>query len=55
MYTKLPTYKKVVVDQHSKSLELMSHLPASVYTSQAESLQLLQKTSPKSGKAYANL
>jgi hypothetical protein len=41
MYTKLPTYKIVVADQYSRNLELLSHLPVVVCTSQAKSLQLL--------------
>jgi hypothetical protein len=38
MYTKLPTYKKVVVDICSRNLEFLSHIPVAVDTSQAESL-----------------
>jgi hypothetical protein len=55
MYTKLATYKNVVVDQCSRNLELQSHLPAVVYMSQTESLRLLQKVPPKLGKAYASV
>jgi hypothetical protein len=55
MYTKLPTCKKVVADQCSRSLELLSHLPIVVYTNQAESLRLHQKAPPKLGKGYAGL
>jgi hypothetical protein len=55
MYTKLLTYKKVAVDHRSKSLELLIHLPAIVYMSQAKSLQLLQKAPTKLGKAYGGL
>jgi hypothetical protein len=55
MYTKLPTYKMVVVDQCSRNLELLSYLPIAVYMSQAERLQLLQKAPPKVEKAYVGL
>jgi hypothetical protein len=55
MYTKLPTGKKVVVDQCSRSLELLSYPPVVVYTSQAESLRLLEKAPPKLGKVNAGL
>jgi hypothetical protein len=37
------------------NLELLNPLPIAVYMSQAESLQLLQKVSPKLGKAYVGL
>jgi hypothetical protein len=50
MYIKLPTYKKVIVDHHSMSLELQSHLRIAACTSQAESLGLHQKAPPKLGK-----
>jgi hypothetical protein len=33
MYTKLPTYKMVVVDQCFRNSELLSHLPFIVYMS----------------------
>jgi hypothetical protein len=55
MYTKLPTYRMVVIDQCSKNSELLSHLPIAVCMSWAESLQLLQKALYKLGKAYAHL
>jgi hypothetical protein len=55
MYTKLPTYKKVLVDLHSRNLEFRSRLPIAVDMSQAESLRLLQKAPPKLGKNYASL
>jgi hypothetical protein len=53
--TKLPTYKMVVVDQCFRNSELLSHLPFTVYMSQTESLQLLQKALPKLGKACVSL
>jgi hypothetical protein len=40
----------VAVDECSKKLELLSHLPVTVYMSQAESLRLLQNALPKLGK-----
>jgi hypothetical protein len=46
MYTKLPTYKKVIIDHRSRSLKLQSRLPIIVCMSHAESLQLLQKAPP---------
>jgi hypothetical protein len=39
MYTKLPTYKKVVVDLCSRSLEFLSRLSVAIDRSQAESLR----------------
>jgi hypothetical protein len=55
MYKKLPTYKKVLTDHHSTSLELRSHLLVAVCMSQVESLRLFQKAPPRLGKAYAGL
>jgi hypothetical protein len=49
MYIKLPTYKNVLADHHSMSLELQSRLLITVCMSQAESLRLLQKAPPRLG------
>jgi hypothetical protein len=56
MYNKnLPTYKKVLVDHRSKSLELRSHLLAASCMSQVESTGLLHRDPPRLGKACASL
>jgi hypothetical protein len=47
MYTKLPTYKKVLTNHRYMSMELQSRLLIAVCTSQAVSLRLR--------KAYASL
>jgi hypothetical protein len=56
MYNKkLPTYKKVLTDHRSNSLELWSHLLAAAYMSRVKSTRLLHKDSPRLGKACAGL
>jgi hypothetical protein len=55
IYTKLPTYKKVVANQYSKNLEPRSHLPFVLYTSQAKSLSWLGRILLKLGKACVGL
>jgi hypothetical protein len=55
MYTRLPTYKIVVVDRCSRNLELLCRLSVAVYMSPDESLRLLQKAPPKLGKDCAGL
>jgi hypothetical protein len=55
MYTELPTYKIVTIDQHSTNLEPQSHPPVVAYMSQIESLRLLQRALPKLGKTCAGL
>jgi hypothetical protein len=52
---KLPTYKNVLADHHSKNLELQSHLLATAYMSQVKSTRLLHKDSLRLGKACAVL
>jgi hypothetical protein len=52
MYIKLSTYKKVVVDHRSMSLELQSCVPVAVCMSQAKSFRLLQRVLPTLGKAF---
>jgi hypothetical protein len=56
MYNKnLPTYKKVLTDRRSKSLELQSHLLIAAYMSRVESTLLLHKDPLRMGKACASL
>jgi hypothetical protein len=55
IYTRLPTYKRVIVDQCSMNLELLSRLPIAVYITQVESLRLLEKDPLKLVKAYVGL
>jgi hypothetical protein len=52
---KLPTYKKVLTDHCSKSLERQSHLLAAACMSHVESTRLLHKDSLRLGKACAGL
>jgi hypothetical protein len=51
MYNKnLPTYKKVLADYRSKSLEPRSHLLAVACMSWVKSTRLLHKDPPRMGK-----
>jgi hypothetical protein len=52
---KLPTYKRVLTDHHSKNLELWSHLLVVACMSRIESTRLLHKDPPKLGKVCADL
>jgi hypothetical protein len=52
---KLPTYKRVLTDRHSKCLELRSHLLVAAYMSRVESTRLLHVDPPRLGKACAGL
>jgi hypothetical protein len=51
----LPTYKKVLTNHRSKSLELQSHLLAAACMSRVKSTQLLHIDPPRLGKAYTDL
>jgi hypothetical protein len=56
MYNKkLPTYKNVLADRHSKSLELQSHLLVVACMNLVESARLLHKDPPRLVKACAGL
>jgi hypothetical protein len=52
---RLPTYKKVLTDHCSRSLELQSHILIAVCMSLVESLRVFQKNPPRLGKACAGL
>jgi hypothetical protein len=52
---KIPTYRKVLTDHHSMNSEPQSHLLATAYMSQVESLRLHQKDSPRLRKACVSL
>jgi hypothetical protein len=52
---KLHTYKKVLADHCSKSLELQNHLLTAACMSQVESTRLHHKDPPMLGKACAYL
>jgi hypothetical protein len=56
MYNKnLPTYKKVLTDRRSKSVELQSHLLTAACMSQVESTRLLHNDPPRLWKYCAGL
>jgi hypothetical protein len=55
MYKRLPTYKKVSTDHHSRNLELWNHLLVAICMGLVKSLRLFQKDPPRLEKACVGL